>query len=310
MTETQADRAPWPQVAVILPYYQRKAGLLGRAVRSALAQIDCRVHLLIVDDGSPCDPMEDLRVLSESDMRHVQLLRQPNGGPGQARNTGIAAVPPETAFVAFLDSDDEWAPDHLARALRAFDLGADFYFTDYVPLGSDKSTFELCGLRPDDQKRLEPDLFRYQDDMFNALLHRSPVGTSTVVYRKAVGDALRFPTDFSYGEDVFFWMRLTRGARQILFSPLKAVTYGAGVNIAASARWGNPSNLNKLYSEYRFHVAIAKEFPLTAEQKRWSENYRKNLRNDFIANLVHLSVRFKRFSLRPVLGFARLLLTA
>src|ERR1700722_17792116 len=207
MTGNNADPSAetGPQVAVILPFYQRKAGLLLRAVRSALAQRDCGVHLIIVDDGSPRDPMEDLRELSPSDMRQVRLLRQANGGPGTARNTGIAAVPPEIPFIAFLDSDDQWAEDHLARALRAFEAGAVFYFTDYVPLGADQTTFALCGLKPEDHARLAPDLFRYEGDMFDALLHRSPVGTSTVVYRKQTGGSQRFPTEFSYGEDVLFW---------------------------------------------------------------------------------------------------------
>ncbi len=298
-----------PQVAVILPFYQRKAGLLLRAVQSALAQRDCEVQLIVVDDGSPRDPMEDLRELSSLEMRHVQLLRRSNGGPGDARNAGIAAVPPEIRFIAFLDTDDQWAEDHLARAMRAFGAGADFYFTDYVPLGSDKATFELCGLRLADHVQLAPDLFRYEGDLFDALLRRAPVGTSTVVYRREAGSAQRFPTEFSYGEDVIFWMRQTRGSCTVVFSPVREVTYGAGVNVAASARWGNPSSLDKLYSEYRFHLAITKEFPLTPEQKRWSEDYRKGLRNTFLANLIHLSVRFKRFSLRPVLGFAFLLLT-
>src|ERR1700754_3824 len=106
------------QVAVILPFYQRKVGLLARAVRSALAQQDCAVRLIVVDDGSPRDAMEDLKDLSAEEMSHVTLLRQPNGGPGKARNTGLAAVPPEIGFIAFLDSDDQWAVDHLARALR------------------------------------------------------------------------------------------------------------------------------------------------------------------------------------------------
>ncbi len=281
-----------------------------RAVRSVLAQRGCRVHLIVVDDGSPRDPMEDLRALSPEDMLRVRLLRQPNGGPGAARNAGITALPKDIPFVAFLDSDDHWADDHLARALRAFEAGADFFFTDYVPLGAEKSIFELCGLRTEHHTQLAPDLFRYVGDLFDALLHRAPVGTSTVCVRRDAAGAPGFPTEFSYGEDVLFWMRQTQGDRCVVFSPARAVTCGAGVNIAASARWGNPSTLNKLYSEYLFHLAVAKEYSLTPEQRRWSEDYRKELSAAFLANLIHLTVRRKRFSLRPVLGFARLLLQA
>ena len=41
----------------------------------------------------------------------VQVIVQPNGGPGSARNTGLDSAPPDTRYIAFLDSDDEWTPD-------------------------------------------------------------------------------------------------------------------------------------------------------------------------------------------------------
>ena len=49
----------------------------------------------------------------------IRLVRQPTGGPGAARNRGIAEAHGDV--FAFLDSDDEWAPTYLESSLRALE---------------------------------------------------------------------------------------------------------------------------------------------------------------------------------------------
>jgi len=61
----------------------------------------------------------------------VRYLRQSNAGGAAARNLGVECS--TTEWIAFLDSDDEWTPDHLAtlrRAIEATEGAADLYFTD------------------------------------------------------------------------------------------------------------------------------------------------------------------------------------
>ncbi|MGQ0629692.1 MAG: mycofactocin biosynthesis glycosyltransferase MftF [Sporichthyaceae bacterium] len=91
---------PPPQVSVIVPVLDRAAEL-DRAL-TALG----RAHpVLVVDDGSS-DPAA-IRAVAQ---RHgAQLVRRERtGGPGAARNTGLAHA--GTEFVAFLDSDTEPSP--------------------------------------------------------------------------------------------------------------------------------------------------------------------------------------------------------
>lgn len=100
-----------PLVSVVLPTYNR-ASVLSRAMASVLSQSYRELELIVVDDGST----DQTRAVVErtADPR-VRYLYRPNGGPGAARNTGVAAA--RGQFVAFQDSDDEWLPEKLARQM-------------------------------------------------------------------------------------------------------------------------------------------------------------------------------------------------
>lgn len=297
-------------MAVIIPFFQRKSGLLLRAVKSALAQSVGRPHVIVIDDGSPIDAENELCVLSQFELEHVVVLKQANAGPGAARNRGLLSVPPQIDYIAFLDSDDEWLPNHLRGALTAFEQGADFYFTDYTPLDSNKtiSAFERSDLRADDpiHTSLGEGLYMFGGDLFDTILRGSPVGTSTVVYRKAANQDPRFPIQFNYCEDAAFWLLLTAGNKKAIFSTHSEVIYGKGVNIAAGAKWGTPSVLPKLYGEYRFHQAMAERYVLNSDQVSWSKAYRRGISKEFLANLVHFTRRMMPIDWVCVAKFAML----
>jgi glycosyltransferase involved in cell wall biosynthesis len=93
-------------ISVVIPAYNR-ASMIGRAVLSALNQQPLTpAEVIVVDDGSS-DGTGDI-----AEKLGARVIRQLNQGEGPARNTGIAAV--TSSWVAFLDSDDEWLPNHLA----------------------------------------------------------------------------------------------------------------------------------------------------------------------------------------------------
>ena len=99
-------------VSVIVPVYNR-AAQLRRAVASAIAQTYRPLEILIVDDGSTDDTP---RAIAELEARHAEVrgIRQENGGPGAARETGRRAA--RGAFVQYLDSDDLMLPPRRWRA--------------------------------------------------------------------------------------------------------------------------------------------------------------------------------------------------
>jgi hypothetical protein len=104
-----------PAVSVVVPTHDRP-DLLVRAVRSALAQTVSDLEVVVVDDGST--------VAVQVDDDRVRVLRHdaPRGAPA-ARNTGVAASRGD--LIAFLDDDDEWLPDKLARQLAVLEARPD-----------------------------------------------------------------------------------------------------------------------------------------------------------------------------------------
>jgi glycosyltransferase involved in cell wall biosynthesis len=101
-------------VSVVLPTYNR-AELLRRAITSVLRQTHDQVELLVVDD---CSTDETAQVVGSSpDPRVTYLRTESNSGQAAARNLGMEQAIGE--WVAFLDDDDEWLPQHLSSALAA-----------------------------------------------------------------------------------------------------------------------------------------------------------------------------------------------
>lgn len=135
-----------PHISAVIATYQRE-GSIGRAIRSALDQHYPPVEVIVIDDGST-----DGTAGRVASMRGpVRYYRQHNQGVSAARNRGVDLASGE--WVAFLDSDDAWRPEHLsslAAAIRATRGAAEYYFADasVTSDGDAASWFGFCGFEP------------------------------------------------------------------------------------------------------------------------------------------------------------------
>lgn len=122
-----------PLVGIITATYNR-GGVLGRAVRSVLEQTHADFEYVVVDDGSVD---ETAQVVAGFADRRLRLVRQSNHGQSHARNRGVQET--SAPYLAFLDSDDEWLPDRLARqvAVLQADASIDLVYGLDTPMGSD-----------------------------------------------------------------------------------------------------------------------------------------------------------------------------
>ncbi|MCU1259545.1 MAG: glycosyl transferase [Bryobacterales bacterium] len=103
-------------ISVLTPAFNA-AGTLRRAHDSLLVQ-ECRAwEHIIVNDGSTDATAEVIAQLSR-DPRVIPLSK-PNGGPGSALNAGIRAA--TGSYIAFLDADDEFLPQHLSAHIAAME---------------------------------------------------------------------------------------------------------------------------------------------------------------------------------------------
>ena len=98
-------------ISVIIPVYNIQQHL-RECLDSVLGQSYPHLQVICVDDGSTDESPAILAEYAQKDPR-VQVIRQQNAGPGAARNTGLEAAKGE--YVIFLDSDDWFEPDFLAK---------------------------------------------------------------------------------------------------------------------------------------------------------------------------------------------------
>jgi glycosyltransferase involved in cell wall biosynthesis len=103
-----------PRVSVAITTFNQ-APYIGDAIRSVLQQSHTDLEIIVVDDGSDDDTPD---VVAEFG-REVHYIRQKNRGVAGARNRAVEAARGE--LIAFLDGDDLWNPDKLARQVALYD---------------------------------------------------------------------------------------------------------------------------------------------------------------------------------------------
>lgn len=201
-----------PDVSVVIPTRSR-CRRLEIAVRSALAQRDVDLEILIVDDGSR-DATERM-VTSISDPRIRFVKRAVSGGVSAARNTGIAEA--SARWIAFLDDDDVWAPTKLTRQLEVMaSSGRMWSYTGEVMVDGELRIFAGGPPPP-------------PDEVVRLLEHHNSVpagASSVVVHADALSAAGPFDPELTSSEDWDMWIRLGRAeAPDWVCSPLVAVSY-------------------------------------------------------------------------------------
>src|SRR5687767_2996559 len=94
-------------ITVIIPLYNKEKSILD-TVYSVLNQTYKDFELLIINDGSKDNSLKVVQSISDP---RVVIIDKPNGGVSSARNAGILNAKNE--YLAFLDGDDIWHPEHL-----------------------------------------------------------------------------------------------------------------------------------------------------------------------------------------------------
>jgi GT2 family glycosyltransferase len=184
-----------PRVSVIMPSYNT-APLIAGSLVSVLQQTFSGVEIIVVNDGSP-DTAELERVLAPY-MSRIVYIRQENKRAAGARNTAIAKARGE--FLAFLDSDDIWLPDHLASQMQLFeeDPALDLVYCNCLSEGDPAHPHDFMSRCPS-----------HGPATFRALVvEHCQIPVSTVVARKtALVRAGLFDENLVRCDDYDMWIR-------------------------------------------------------------------------------------------------------
>lgn len=126
-----------PRASIITPVYNA-ARWLPETLASVKAQTLTDWEQILVDDGSTDDSVAIVTAAAHDDSR-IRLLHTPrNGGPSAARNLALDVA--RGRFIAFLDADDMWLPEKLARSVEWITAhNYDFIYHDYRKISNDGS---------------------------------------------------------------------------------------------------------------------------------------------------------------------------
>ncbi len=184
-----------PRVSVIIPSY-KTAQLIARCLDTVMAQTFQDFEAIVVNDGSPDTP--ELEKVLQPYMDRIVYIKQENKRCAGARNTAIQHARGE--FLAFLDSDDTWYPEHLASQMQQFadDPALDLVYCDSLLVGDPERESRFMERCPSNG----PATFE------TLILERCQIPISTVVVRKqAIVKAGGFDEKLQRCDDYDMWVR-------------------------------------------------------------------------------------------------------
>ncbi|WP_153133166.1 glycosyltransferase family 2 protein [Dechloromonas hortensis] len=188
-------------ISVVIPLYN-KAAHIADAIKSVLAQSVAPQEIIVVDDGSTDN---GVTIVSQFNDAGVRLLRQPNLGVSAARNLGLQEA--TSRYVAFLDADDYWLPDHLKTLyglIERWPQASLVSTSHYIKRGG-----KLYAAKSSLPAGWEGGIENFFEIYANGL---SLVNSSTAcVNRQRLIDEGGFPVGVKRGEDIVAWTRLALG---------------------------------------------------------------------------------------------------
>lgn len=287
-------------IAVIIPFFQREAGILGRALASIAKQnypLDA-LYVIVVDDSSPLPAAAELQIFPPPNGLRVKVILQPNTGPGEARNTGLNNLEPGTHMVAYLDSDDEWLGDHLAQAVRVLAHGYSAYFANLYHLGDGVNEFEKAQrVRPGEHTIIEndPTLRAYQGDMVHQIATANIIFMPTLVIDVTALGQARFPKAHRHGgEDYLYWLDLIQHRAKFAFSTVPEVRCGKGLNMWSGSGWGTDGYARRLTDEARFRKTALEQHATSDITKDTLKDRLIELQVGLLQDTVHRLKRHRK----------------
>jgi len=197
-------------VSVVIPNYNRADAVVA-AVHSALTQSLSPLEVIVIDDGSRDDSVVRLRAIDDPRLVVIPIA---NGGAGPARNHGFDVARGD--YVALLDSDDRFLPNHLAdlMALAGGDLSVAAYSAVVADRGGGRFT-----VKP-------PRGIREEEDMASYLMcDRGFVQTSGLLVPRAIAARVRYRPDVTFGDDTDFAVRLALAGCRFRMTPSPSVIW-------------------------------------------------------------------------------------
>ena len=181
-------------ISVITPAYNA-AKFIGETIDSVIEQTYLNWEMIIVDDCSTDETVTIVKQYAKTDPRIRLIQLEENSGSAIARNTAMDHAKGD--YIAFLDSDDLWYPDKLAKQLKFMQANnIAFSFTKYIRMREDGT---LTGAVTKAPHTVE----------YEQLMKHCVIGCLTVMLdRRKIGH-LRM-VNIRTRQDYVYWLHITK----------------------------------------------------------------------------------------------------
>lgn len=203
-----------PVVTVIMPAFNA-AEFIEKALTSITQQnIDKALEILVIDDHSNDGTAEIVQRMADKD-KSIRLIKNSRSkGPSGARNEGLLAA--KGRYIAFLDADDEFLPDHLLRGVNFLDKNTNIdmamfnfdvvFYKSKIRRGDWTSEKKHMLSLP--SKNLEDGFQHVQSPLMPALLRESFLHLQATIIRKDFMEDMLFNEVLNRAEDRDLAIRL------------------------------------------------------------------------------------------------------
>lgn len=186
--------------SVVIPLYNKRKSV-RRAVNSVLDQTYSHFELIIINDGSTDNSLNELENIIDS---RIRIITQKNQGVSSARNRGVLEA--QYKWVAFLDADDEWLPDFLSII---YDLQINYPVSGLLSTGFLRNRLNGFDYEEFRKSKYAEGWRGIIEDYYVDLLEGAPFCSSSFVVNKHILlQAGGFPVGMIVGEDIDTWIRL------------------------------------------------------------------------------------------------------
>ena len=201
MSQSPTNTSVAPRVSVVIPAYNARS-TIARGLASVFSQQYRDFEVIVVDDGSSDGTAEYLRKVYGSSL---QVVSQTNRGAAAARNLGASLA--RGHYIAFLDADDEWHVEKLARQVAQLDRAPN------AALCATRWTTHVVGRTPPFNARTPiVNCTTQRLETFQEVFLDPYFGTPSVVMPRSVFERCGgFDESLPTAEDIDLWIRASLG---------------------------------------------------------------------------------------------------
>jgi len=236
-------------ISVVIPAYNSGA-YIARTVESAIGQSRACMEVIVVDDGSKDNTGDVVAKFADK----VKYIRQENAGASTARNTGI--IQASGNWIAFLDADDEWKEDYLAKQVKLLERNPQLVWTAanfYNCCCNDGHSMHLHDNGAGEKLLDGGEVF---EDYFQAYVNGSAGWTGTLIIKKDVlEEAGMFTEGQPMANDIDMWWRIAYRYPKIGYNIEPLAIYHTHITESITKKHRNPEILSDLIAK---HLEIAR----------------------------------------------------